>query len=940
MEFENVFGEGIPFREGNPIQLLNYIENEKNSNEFGEIIVNEEALDIIREIDGPVAIISVVGSYRRGKSWFANVLHGRHDGFMLGSTVDRCTQGIYMWSKPFDYQGKKVIILDCEGIDDPKQNQQWATKLFVLCLSISSTFIYNLNGVVGKDDIGKLFLMTDLTKFIVPPPDYKFLPRMVVLLRDFMLKNPESFKDYFLDRLNSVNERAAEGIKKYFSDFDVFGIPIPMADRNQLQNLDKLPTAKLQPEFVTEVTRAVNNVLSTSAPKYIGSCTMTGLSLTKFLQDCVEKLNDTSNIQLSIPSEYDSVVEYVAQRSIKECVQMYTSYMNKKLNKDKEGDDNNLYVDVFNWKVFNEIHLEIFNQVEKEFFKRIIGDSIQIRQYENELNNSINEQFEKFRKSNSEALYEYNMELAKKLWENNVKVRLSADNFFKDQDEFDDAIAIFEREVIDTLIEDCPETERVMAKFKSDEYQDAITTLKSIGILKNELAEQIKSVQESEQKYLEFSANEKETKIKMEKIQVEYEEIKRQLLNKIKEIDENIEKQKITNIDVLERANFDRELALTLLNSEKEREIESLKKELKKIKQKKEDWVQIIQSLIPLLHTGLKFAASLYLAKPKEYPITLHNSTLNGQLLTSLLSWQTISYLRYFRHSGRFTFRYEGFSKLDSLNDLLVHLSRRRNEYLVSGDTTRNPGSVYRFKLPTICSTCYEVGHKPKECNAIDITLSRRMLSQQEIDITINQILEFNCPVIPRLMMVGLCAMADIFMINKTLKSVDLTQQNSVVSLEFLEKIDKALLHNTKLICVHFNTKGLQLRNSSSASSNLNYQKSVLTSLDEKKNQMFSRIVKNLQQNCLFDSPNTAAMIELVSKARIFLLNNLNCNVLMKVPPEVWIQIFSKFGEERGLSKRQVDVILKYAGTRSTLSKDINERKFLESIYTNNIFWE
>ncbi|CAG8517016.1 4553_t:CDS:2 [Rhizophagus irregularis] len=587
MECENVFGEGIPFREGIPIQLLNYVENEKDRNEFGEIIFNEEALDIIRGIDGPVAIISVVGSYRRGKSWFANVLHGRHDGFMLGSTVDRCTQGIYMWSKPFDYQGKRMIVLDCEGIDDPKQNQQWATKLFVLCLAISSTFIYNLNGVVGKDDIGKLFLMTDLTKFIVPPPDYKFLPKLVVLLRDFMLKNPDDFKDYFLDRLNSVNEQATEGVKKYFSDFDVFGIPIPMADRNQLQILDKLPTASLQPEFVTEVTHAVNNVLSTSTPKYIGSCTMTGVSFTKFLQDCVEKLNDTSIMQLSIPSEYDSVVEYVAQRSIKECVQMYTLNMNKKLNKDKERSDDSLHVDVFNWKAFNEIHMEIFSQVEKEFFKRIIGDSIQIRQYENELNNSINEQFEKFRKSNSEALYEYNMELAKKLWENNVKVRLSAENFFKDQEEFDDAIAIFEREVIDTLIEDCPETERVMAKIKSDEYQDAIATLKSIGILKNELAEQIKS----------------------------HEEIKRHLLNKIREKDENTEKQKITNIDVLERANYDREVALALLNSEKEKEIESLKDELKKIKQKKEVWVQIIQSFIPLLHTGLKFAASIYLGK-------------------------------------------------------------------------------------------------------------------------------------------------------------------------------------------------------------------------------------------------------------------------------------------------------------------------------------
>ncbi|RIA89264.1 guanylate-binding protein [Glomus cerebriforme] len=615
IELGNVFGEGIPFREGSPIQLLKYVENENNRNDYGEMEFNESALDIIRKIDGPVAIIAIVGSYRRGKSWFANVLHGRHDGFMLGSTVERCTQGIYMWNKPFDYEGKKMIILDCEGIDDPKQNQQWATKLFVLCLAISSTFVYNLNGVVGKDDIGKLFLMTDLTKFIAPPSDYKFLPKMVVLLRDFMLEDPDNFKDYFLERLNYVNEEATEGIKKYFSDFEVFGIPIPMADRNQLQNLDKLSTSNLQSEFVTRVTRAVNNILSTSTPKYIESCTMSGLSFTKFLQDCVEKLNDTSNFQLSIPSEYESVIEYIAQRTIRDCIQIYTSNMKLKLDSDIGSNDDTIHVNLYNWELFNDIHLEIFTHVEKEFFQRIIGNETQIREYENELNKLIKEQFEGFHKSNSEALYEYNMKLARKLWNDNVKVRLSSDNFFQNQDEFDDAIAIFEREVADTLIKDCPESERIMAKFKSNEYCDAIATLKSIGVLKNELAEQIKSMQESEQQYLEVSAIEKEWEIKMEKLTNEYEQIKQHFLNKIKEKEENIEQQKITNIELLERAQYDRNLALALLNSQKEKEIESLKDEIKKIKQKKEDWAEIIRSIIPLIHTGLKFAASIYLGK-------------------------------------------------------------------------------------------------------------------------------------------------------------------------------------------------------------------------------------------------------------------------------------------------------------------------------------
>src|SRR5436853_3959741 len=88
-------------------------------------------------------ISSPVGSPRRGKSWFANVLHGRHDGFELGAEVDGCTHGIYMWSPPFKLTSKqsdgitvqkRVIVLDTEGINDSKQDQNWATKLFMLCL--------------------------------------------------------------------------------------------------------------------------------------------------------------------------------------------------------------------------------------------------------------------------------------------------------------------------------------------------------------------------------------------------------------------------------------------------------------------------------------------------------------------------------------------------------------------------------------------------------------------------------------------------------------------------------------------------------------------------------------------------------------------------------------------------------------------------------------
>ena len=59
----NRFGEGIEFREGAPIQLLRYNDKYENG-KFGHIVLNSKALDIVCDVNEPLAIISV------GKSLF------------------------------------------------------------------------------------------------------------------------------------------------------------------------------------------------------------------------------------------------------------------------------------------------------------------------------------------------------------------------------------------------------------------------------------------------------------------------------------------------------------------------------------------------------------------------------------------------------------------------------------------------------------------------------------------------------------------------------------------------------------------------------------------------------------------------------------------------------------------------------------------------------
>src|ERR1043166_6959027 len=115
-----------------------------------------------------------------------------------------------------------------------------------------------------------------------------------------------------------------------------------------LQHMEGAETDELDEDFVDEVVKSVNSIYSQLPLKYIGSSTMKGMSFVKFLQDIVERMNksETSTL-LSIPSEYESVIQFVAQEVTKEAVAMYEEKM------DFQIDDEKLPM---LWDEFTQIH--------------------------------------------------------------------------------------------------------------------------------------------------------------------------------------------------------------------------------------------------------------------------------------------------------------------------------------------------------------------------------------------------------------------------------------------------------------------------------------------------------------------------------------------------------------------------------------------------------
>jgi hypothetical protein len=58
-----------------------------------EFRINEDTLDWLKNLEGPIGIVAVAGLYRTGKSYLLNrMLLDRSDGFGVGPTINPCTK--------------------------------------------------------------------------------------------------------------------------------------------------------------------------------------------------------------------------------------------------------------------------------------------------------------------------------------------------------------------------------------------------------------------------------------------------------------------------------------------------------------------------------------------------------------------------------------------------------------------------------------------------------------------------------------------------------------------------------------------------------------------------------------------------------------------------------------------------------------------------------
>ena len=110
-------------------------------------------------IHKPVAVLSIAGPTRTGKSYIMSRILGDSEAFELGHTARAHTKGIWMSTSVLECSEYCILLLDTEGIDAANDQASNNAKILVSTLLLSSYFIYNSCGLPHNNDLEKMRLV-------------------------------------------------------------------------------------------------------------------------------------------------------------------------------------------------------------------------------------------------------------------------------------------------------------------------------------------------------------------------------------------------------------------------------------------------------------------------------------------------------------------------------------------------------------------------------------------------------------------------------------------------------------------------------------------------------------------------------------------------------------------------------------------------------------
>ncbi|GMR55440.1 hypothetical protein PMAYCL1PPCAC_25635, partial [Pristionchus mayeri] len=142
-----------------------------NSDALNEILKHEDVLN------KKIAVLTVAGAFRKGKSFFlSNIvrfLQSKQNGddwmapacpiygFAWRQSANPITEGILIWPHPLIVKNERdeevaILLMDTEGAFDHKSSMTQCATIFALSALLSSILVYNVSQDVQEDTLNHL----------------------------------------------------------------------------------------------------------------------------------------------------------------------------------------------------------------------------------------------------------------------------------------------------------------------------------------------------------------------------------------------------------------------------------------------------------------------------------------------------------------------------------------------------------------------------------------------------------------------------------------------------------------------------------------------------------------------------------------------------------------------------------------------------------------
>lgn len=116
------------------------------------LFLNDKALLMLKNISKPVAVLTICGQFRSGKSYYLSRVLGNESCFKSTPNSDPCTEGMWMATSALECDEFVVVLMDTEGtssLEGPDRERK-VTSFMVLSTLLSSLLIYNSKGVATQ----------------------------------------------------------------------------------------------------------------------------------------------------------------------------------------------------------------------------------------------------------------------------------------------------------------------------------------------------------------------------------------------------------------------------------------------------------------------------------------------------------------------------------------------------------------------------------------------------------------------------------------------------------------------------------------------------------------------------------------------------------------------------------------------------------------------